>query len=81
MLNNRVTFFVSFLLPPESARVVPGSVQVSAWGVCKCRRSRLFSKTLQRYDIRRHRSDDGWRCRAITGLFYGSPNCSTIAFT
>ena len=35
MLNNRVTFFVSFLLPPESARAVPGSVQVWARGVCK----------------------------------------------
>ena len=35
MLNNRVTLLSRFLLPPESARAVPGSVQVSARGVCK----------------------------------------------
>ena len=59
MLNNRVTFLSRFLLPPESARAVPGSVQVWARGVCKCRRKRLFSKTPQKYEIRRHHSDDG----------------------
>ena len=35
MLNNRVTFLSRFLLPPESARAVPGSVQVWAQRGCK----------------------------------------------
>ena len=35
MLHNRVTFLSRFLLPPESARAVHGSVQVSARGGCK----------------------------------------------
>ena len=74
-------FFRLVLLPQESARVVPGSLHVSARRGCKCKPESLLSKTLQRYDIRRHRSDDGWRCRAICGLFYGSPSCSTMART
>ena len=62
-------FEFSIFSPLEPARVVPGNVQTWARGGCKCTRSCLLLKTLQRYDIRRHHSDDSWRCRTIPVLY------------
>lgn len=47
-------------------------------GVCTCQLGESASDdsrkcdliTMQSYNIRRHRSDDGWRCRAISGLYF-----------
>ena len=45
----------------------------------------LSQKTMQKYGIPNRYLGDGGGCRAIAGLFfeknYGSPNCSTMAFT
>ena len=56
MFNNRVTFLSRFLLPPESARAVPGSVQVWALRGCKLELEWCDLFTMQRYDILQ------WRC-------------------
>ena len=67
MLNNRVTFLSRFLLPPESARAVPGSVQVWARGVCKLELEWCDLFTLQRYDILQ------WRCPIMTHYWTKCP--------